>query len=86
MLWQDIVLSIINIGFVIALIPQLIKVQKTKSAADFAWTSIIFYCFGLFAIGTVFITLNFYLTSIPYFVTGLMWGVIVMKKMQYEKK
>ncbi|MHA1111333.1 MAG: hypothetical protein ACTSRE_09540 [Promethearchaeota archaeon] len=86
MVWQDIVLALVNLGFVITLIPQVVKVIKTKSAGDFAWTSTIFYWIGLYAIGGIFLTLEFYLTSIPYFITGTLWGIIVILKKRYNKK
>jgi len=85
MIWQDVVLLIVSLGFAYALIPQIIMNYKMK-IINIYWTLVLISTLGLFTMGVVLLTLNLILTPIINVISSLLWAIILIQKIVYKKK
>ena len=84
MLWQDIVITIVSIVFSLSLIPQIIHGFKTKTGPIRYQTSIPTFL-GLLIISATYITLHLYFSALMCFLTGVMWLILCVQKITYQK-
>jgi len=85
MIWQDVLISITNIIFSAALIPQIYYGHKQKIGAIQLQTSIPTFL-GLYAIAFAFFTLHLYLSTILSIVAGTLWFILFMQRLVYAKE
>lgn len=85
MLWQDYLLTIINITFSLALFPQVISGFKEKKGFINYATSIPTFI-GLYIICFVYLTLNLYLSAGICLITGTLWFLLFIQRWKYGKK
>jgi len=83
MIWQDLVISIVNIVFSISLVPQVIHGFKEKKALITFATSIPTFL-GLYVLAFTFFTLDLYYSSILSFLTATLWLVLFIQGLIYE--
>jgi hypothetical protein len=83
--WQDLVLTIINFGFMVTAIPAImrnyqIKEAKSQSLSMYFTTAVL-----LTVMAYVFFTLDMLLSSISTAGTGIMWYLLTYQKVIYSK-
>jgi len=76
MIWQDLVISIGQFGFAIAMIPSITSKQKP------ALFSSLFTAIGLTVFGVCFLTLELWLSVIGVWSAALMWWILVIQKVK----
>lgn len=86
MIWQDVALTCCSIAFSYGLIPQVIKIIKSKKCDQFSWHLIIPTILGLIVHVVVCITLTWYLTASIASITVLCWLIIMYMKIKYRNK
>ena len=84
MVWQDIVISIVNIVFTIALVPQVYDGFKLKKGFVTSATSVPTFI-GLYVMAITFYTLQLYYSSIVTVVAGLIWTILYIQRVIYKK-
>lgn len=83
MIWQDIVIAIANIGFVVSLLKQIYKIHALKqSSIDLI--SVLIYAFGLYAMGIAFLSLKLYISSILVLLSAVLWSLIYIQTYIYK--
>lgn len=85
MIWQDLVLTIVNIVFSISLIPQVIHGFKEKKGLITLPTSIPTFI-GLYVIGGTYLTMNLFFSSVMAFATGTLWFILFIQRLIYKEK
>tara|TARA_Y100000310_G_scaffold334530_1_gene414537 strand:- start:756 stop:1013 length:258 start_codon:yes stop_codon:yes gene_type:complete len=83
MIWQDLVISIVNIVFSISLIPQIRHGYKLKKGLITLKTSIP-TTLGLYIMAFTFFTLNLPYSAILSFIAGTLWLVLFIQKIVYK--
>jgi hypothetical protein len=83
MLWQDIVITIANILFSYALIPQVYHGFKTKQGVMTLQTAIL-TTIGLFACAIAFTTINLLFSGIISALNGTLWAILLIQKLIYK--
>jgi hypothetical protein len=83
--WQDIVLTIINFGFIVTVIPAVLrnyqlKEAKSQSLAMYLPTAVL-----LTVMAYVFFTLDLLLSCASTAGTGIMWYILTYQKVIYSK-
>jgi hypothetical protein len=83
--WQDVVLTIINFGFMITAIPAVqrnyqLKEAKSQSLSMYLSTAIL-----LSVMAYVFFTLDMLLSCSSTAGTGIMWYILTYQKVKYSK-
>lgn len=83
--WQDVVLTIINFGFMVTAIPAIqrnyqLKEAKSQSLSMYLSTAIL-----LSVMAYVFSTLDMLLSCISTAGTGIMWFILTYQKVKYSK-
>lgn len=84
MLWQDIVITAVNIIFSLALFPQVYYGFKEKKGSITYATSVPTFI-GLYILCFVFFTLNLFLSTIICALTGTLWLILFIQKLKYGK-
>lgn len=83
-MWQDIVITIANIIFIIAMFPQIWYSYKTKQGV----TSL-FFCLlniiAMFALVTVYISLNYFSAASTNGIIILLWITLAIQRIKYGK-
>jgi len=82
MSWQDVVLSIVVIGFSYALIPQVIKGFKVKRGLITLQTGLI-TAIGLYICVIVNISLKLYVTGALNFCTATCWLLLAIQRIKW---
>lgn len=80
MSWQDIVLSVSQVVFVIALLPSVFS--KNKPAIATSVMNLIF----LYVISYVYLTLSLFGSAIGIFIVATLWTVLAVQKYLINKK
>lgn len=80
MQWQDLVISIGQLIFVISLLPPILSKDKPALLTSLI-TSVVLYLFAL-----VYITLSLYFAAIAVAMTAIGWSVLTYQKYRLEKK
>jgi hypothetical protein len=83
-MWQDIVLTIINFGFMITAIPAIIRNYKIKEAKSQSLSMYLATAVLLAVMAYVFFTLDLLLSCISTAGTGLMWFLLTIQKIKYS--
>ncbi|MFH1802206.1 MAG: hypothetical protein ABH864_02015 [archaeon] len=84
MIWQDVVIAIVNILFSYALLPQVYEGFKKKKGVVVFQTGLITTA-GLYVMAVMFFTLGLYFSSILAVVTGTFWLMLLMQTIVYGK-
>lgn len=82
-IWQDIVISIVNIVFSLALVPQVYYNFKNKVGSVVISASLPTFL-GLYVLTFTFYTLNLYYSTIVSFMTGSFWLILFIQKLIYH--
>lgn len=85
MLWQDFALTVINFGFIITLIPALIKNYQKKEVGSQSFLTYFSTSVLLVVMAYVFFTLRLDLSCISTAGTGVMWFLLTYQKVIYSK-
>ncbi len=83
--WQDIVLTIINFGFMITAIPAIYRNYHHKEAKSQSLSMYLITAILLTVMAYVFLTLGMLLSSISTAGTGIMWFLLTYQKIIYSK-
>ena len=83
--WQDVVLTIINFGFMVTAIPAVLRNYELKEAKSQSLTMYLFTAILLSVMAYVFFTLDMLLSCISTAGTGIMWFILTYQKVKYSK-
>ena len=83
MIWQDIVITIANLLFTYALIPQVYHGFKTKKGAMVFQTALL-TTIGLYAATFAFISLKLYFSGIISSINATLWLILLMQRSVYK--
>lgn len=78
--WQDIVLTVGQIIFIIALIPAIRNKQKPPFLTN------ILNAFVLFCFGVVYITLSLWFAAVTTCIVAILWLVLTVQSSQHRHK
>ncbi len=84
MVWQDIVISIVNIVFSISLFPQVYYGFKKKRWLITLATSLPAFT-GLYIMAFAFFTLSLYYSAVMTAITGTLWMILFMQRVIYKE-
>jgi len=84
-MWQDIVLTIINFGFMITAIPAIMRNYQVKEAKSQSLLMYLATAILLTVMAYVFLTLDMLLSCVSTAGTGLLWFVLSFQKIKYSK-
>jgi hypothetical protein len=84
-MWQDIVLTIINFGFMITAIPAIYRNYQVKEAKSQSLLMYLATAILLSVMAYVFYSLDLLLSCISTAGTGLMWFILTAQKIKYSK-
>ncbi len=82
--WQDLIITIGNLVFSISLIPQIYHGFKEKTGPIKYQTSVPTVIF-LYAFIFAFYSLHLYFSAIVSALTGTMWLLLFIQRLQYKK-
>jgi len=83
--WQDLVLTIINFGFMVTAIPAIMRNYQLKEAKSQSLSMYLSTAVLLTVMAYVFFTLDMLLSSASTAGTGIMWYILTYQKVQYSK-
>jgi hypothetical protein len=83
-MWQDTVLTIINFGFILTLLPAVFRNFQMKEMQSQSFSTYCSTALLLTAMVYIFFTLELYLSSISTGGTALMWYVLTYQKIKYS--
>jgi uncharacterized membrane protein len=83
--WQDLVLTIINFGFMVTAIPAIMRNYQLKEAKSQSLSMYFTTAVLLTVMAYVFFTLDMLLSSISTAGTGIMWYLLTYQKVIYSK-
>ncbi len=83
--WQDGVLTIINFGFIVTVIPAVIRNYQLKEVKSQSLLMYLSTAVLLTVMAYVFFTLNFFTSSLSTLGTGIMWFLLTAQKIIYSK-
>ena len=83
MIWQDLVISFVNIVFSISLIPQVIYGYKLKKGLITLKTSIP-TTLGLYVMSFTFFSLKLYYSAALGALTATLWLILFIQKLRYN--
>ena len=84
MMWQDILLMVVNVVFSVALFPQVYYGFKEKKGEIKYATSIPTFI-GVYVICWVYFSLGLFFSTIISLVTGTLWFLLFMQRVKYNK-
>jgi len=83
--WQDVVLTIINFGFMITAIPAILRNYQHKEAKSQSLSMYLATAVLLTVMAYVFYTLDMLLSCLSTAGTGVMWYILTYQKIMYSK-
>ena len=83
MMWQDILITISNILFSYALIPQVYHGFKNKKTAMILQTALL-TTIGLYASCIAFFSLGLLFSGIITVINGTLWGLLLLQTLIYK--
>jgi len=83
--WQDIILTIINFGFMITAIPAIFRNYQHKEAKSQSLSMYLVTAILLTVMAYVFLTLDMLLSSLSTAGTGIMWYFLTYQKIIYSR-
>ncbi len=84
-MWQDIALSLINFGFIITLIPAIIRNYRVKDASSQSLTTYLSTAVLLTIMLIIYFSLDLFLSGLTTAGTALMWYLLTYQKIKYQK-
>ncbi|MBN1280934.1 MAG: hypothetical protein JXA00_04725 [Candidatus Thermoplasmatota archaeon] len=84
-MWQDVVLTLINFGFVVTVIPAIVRNYQKKEAESQSLSMYMATSLLLTVMAYVFFTLDLPLSCISTALTGVMWYLLTMQKLHYSR-
>lgn len=84
-MWQDIALSLINFGFIITLIPAIIRNYRVKDASSQSLTTYLSTAVLLTIMLIIYFSLDLNLSGLTTAGTALMWYMLTYQKIKYHK-
>jgi uncharacterized membrane protein YdbT with pleckstrin-like domain len=85
-MWQDIVLTIINFGFIVTVIPAILRNYQLKEVKGQSLSMYLSTALLLVIIAYIFFTIDMLLSSLSTAGTAFMWFVLTYQKVKYDKK
>jgi len=85
-MWQDTALSIINFGFVLTLIPAIVRNHRLKDVEGQSFATYISTSILLTITAYLFLTLDLLLSSIATVGTAITWYILLFQKIRYSSK
>ena len=85
MIWQDVVISIVSVVFLVSLSVQVYCGFKEKIGAIKLATALP-TALGLFVITFTYFTLSLTFSAIVGFFTALLWSLLCVQRVMYNKK
>jgi hypothetical protein len=85
-MWQDIVLTVINFGFMITAIPAIIRNYKMKEAKSQSLSMYLSTAVLLTVMAYVFFTLDLFFSCVSTAGTGIMWFLLTYQRIIYSKE
>lgn len=82
MIWQDIVITIANLLFTYALLPQVYHGFKAKKGVMVFQTAVL-TTLGLYAMAVAFLTLNLLFSGIISTINGTLWALLLIQRLIY---
>jgi hypothetical protein len=82
--WQDIVLTIINFGFMVTAIPAILRNYQLKEAKSQSLSMYLSTAILLTVMAYVFFTLDMLLSGVSTAGTGIMWYILTYQKTKYS--
>jgi len=86
MMWQDFALTAINFGFIITLIPAIIKNYQGKEVSSQSFLTYFSTALLLVIMAYVFLTLQLVMSCISTAGTGIMWFLLMYQKIIYSRE
>jgi hypothetical protein len=83
-MWQDLVLTIINFGFMITAIPAITRNYQMKEAKSQSLSMYLSTAVLLSVMAYVFFTLDLFYSCVSTAGTGLLWFVLTFQKIKYS--
>ncbi len=83
-MWQDILISVVNIIFVFALFSQVYYGFKKKKGLIILRTSFL-NALGLFTISIAFLTIPLYFSAIFTALNAIFWAILFFQRIVYQK-
>ncbi|MGC9309329.1 MAG: hypothetical protein ACP5D2_01385 [Candidatus Nanoarchaeia archaeon] len=84
MIWQDIIVSIANIIFLCAMLPQIIYGFKTKKGLISFQFSIL-NILAMIGLGIVYISYNLFISVILDILLIFLWAILLIQRIKYKK-
>ena len=84
MIWQDIVISLANLVFVISLVPQVIYGYRKKKGMITLRTSGPTFA-ALYIMAIAYFTLNLYYSAALGTITATLWLILFIQKIKYDE-
>ena len=84
MVWQDTALSIINFGFILTLMPAIIRNYKNKDVKGQSLATYLSTAILLSIMAYLFSTLELWLSSIATAGTAITWYILLYQKVAYS--
>ena len=83
-MWQDIVLTLINFGFILTAIPAILKNYQVKEVKSQSLLMYLATAILLTVMSVVFFSLNLMLSGLSTLGTAIMWFVLTFQKIIYS--
>jgi hypothetical protein len=83
--WQDLVLTVINFGFMVTAIPAVMRNYQLKEAKSQSLSMYLSTAVLLTVMAYVFFTLDMLLSSVSTAGTGIMWYILTYQKIIYSE-
>jgi hypothetical protein len=83
--WQDIILTIINFGFMITAVPAIFRNYQHKETKSQSLSMYLITAILLTVMAYVFLTLDLLLSCVSTAGTGIMWYLLTYQKIIYSK-
>ena len=84
-MWQDVALSLINFGFIITLVPAIIRNYRVKDASSQSLTTYLSTAVLLTIMLIIYFSLDLFLSGLTTAGTALMWYMLTYQKIKYQK-
>jgi len=83
-MWQDIVLTIINFGFIVTVIPAIVRNYQLKEVRGQSLSMYLSTALLLTVVAYMFFTLDLLLSSLSTAGTAFMWFILTYQKITYS--
>ncbi len=85
-MWQDAVLSLINFGFILTLIPAIIRNYRMKDVAGQSLATYVSTAMLLSVMSFIFFTLDLLLSALGTAGTAVAWYILLYQKITYTSE